>query len=160
MVKKFSQSPAVWYNYADFLHRTYSSPDRARALLPRAMQSLPAHTHLALTLKFASLEFKSPNGSPERGRTIFAGLVATYPKRLDIWNQLLDLEINQGDKEIVRGLFERVVKVKGLKPKGAKAWFRRWSEWEAENGDDKSREKVKAKAEEWVRGAVQKKNDE
>jgi rRNA biogenesis protein RRP5 len=160
LVKKFSQSPAVWYNYADFLHRTHSSPDRARALLPRAVQSLPPHTHLALTLKFASLEFKSANGSPERGRTIFEGLVATYPKRLDIWNQLLDLEINQGDKEIVRGVLERVVKIKGLKPKGAKAWFKRWSVWEAENGDDKSREKVKAKAEEWVRAAAQKKDEE
>jgi rRNA biogenesis protein RRP5 len=107
-------------------------------------------------LKFAALEFKSPHGSPERGRTIFEGLVATYPKRLDIWNQLLDLEINQGDKDIVRGLFERALKTKGLKPKGAKAWFRRWSEWEAENGDEKSKERVKAKAEEWVRAAAQK----
>ena len=69
----------------------------------------------------------------------------------------MDLEIKQGDKDIVRGLFERVVKVKGLKPKGAKAWFKRWSEWEAENGDEKSREKVKAKAEEWVRVVVAKK---
>lgn len=69
----------------------------------------------------------------------------------------MDLEIKQGDKDIVRGLFERVVKVKGLKPKGAKAWFKRWSEWEAENGDEKSREKVKAKAEEWVRVAAAKK---
>jgi rRNA biogenesis protein RRP5 len=59
----------------------------------------------------------------------------------------LDLEIKQGDKDIVRGLFERVVKIKGLKP----------SEWEAENGDEKSREKVKAKAEEWVRVAAAKK---
>ncbi len=64
---------------------------------------------------------------------------------------MLDLEIQQGDKEIIRGVFERVVKTKGLKPKGAKDWFRRWSEWEAKEGDKKSQEKVKAKAEEWVR---------
>lgn len=72
----------------------------------------------------------------------------------------MDLEINQGDKDIVRGLFERVIKVKGLKPKGAKAWFRRWSEWEAENGDGKSKEKVRVRAEEWVRAAAQKKDEE
>jgi rRNA biogenesis protein RRP5 len=53
-----------------------------------------------------------------------------------------------------------VVKVKGLKPKGAKAWFRRWSEWEAENGDEKSKEKVRVRAEEWVRAAGQKKDEE
>lgn len=85
---------------------------------------------------------------------MFEGLLSTFPKRLDIWNQLLDLEIQQGDKDIIRGVFERVVKTKGLKPKGAKAWFRRWSEWEAKNGGAKEQEKVKAKAEEWVRSAA------
>ena len=153
LTKKFSQSPTVWSNYAHFLFTTLSSPDRARALLPRATQSLPPHTHLPLTLKFAALEFHSESGSAERGRTMFEGLLSTFPKRLDIWNQLLDLEIQQGDKEIIRGVFERVVKTKGLKAKGAKAWFKRWAEWEEKNGDKKSQEKVKAKAEEWVRGA-------
>jgi len=88
---------------------------------------------------------------------MFEGLLGTFPKRLDIWNQLLDLEIQQGDKDIIRGVFERVVKTKGVKPKGAKAWFRRWSEWEERNGDRKSQEKVRAKAEEWVRAASEKK---
>jgi rRNA biogenesis protein RRP5 len=157
LVKKFSQSPMVWYNYAHFLHITLSSPDRARALLPRATQSLPPHTHLNFTLKFAALEFHSASGSPERGRTMFEGLVSTFPKRLDIWNQLLDLEIHQKDQDIIRGVFERAIKTKGLKPKGAKAWFRRWSEWEENNGNRKSQEKVRAKAEEWVRSAAQKK---
>lgn len=92
---------------------------------------------------------------------MFEGLLSTFPKRLDIWNQLLDLEIQQGDKEIIRGVFERVVKTKGLKPKGAKAWFRRWSEWEASNGDKKTQERVAAKAGEWVRAAeVRKGGDE
>ncbi|KAE9372351.1 nucleic acid-binding protein [Stipitochalara longipes BDJ] len=158
LIKKFSQSPTVWYNYAHFLHTTKASPDRARALLARATQSLPSHTHLNLTLKFAALEFHSSLGSPERGRTMFEGLLSTFPKRLDIWNQLLDLEIQQGDQEIIRGVFERVMKTKGLKPKGAKSWFRRWSEWEEKHGDKKSQEKVKAKAEEWVRAMAQKKN--
>lgn len=151
ITKKFSQSPNVWNNYAHFLMNTLSAPDRARALLPRATQSLPTHTHLPLTLKFASMEFRSTSGSAERGRTMFEGLLSTFPKRLDIWNQLLDLEIQQGDKDIVRGVFERVVKTRGLKPKGAKAWFKKWSEWEEKNGDKKNQDKVKAKAEEWVR---------
>ncbi|KFY46775.1 hypothetical protein V494_00331 [Pseudogymnoascus sp. VKM F-4513 (FW-928)] len=151
LIKKFSQYPNAWYNYAHFLHYTLSSPDRAWALLPRAIQSLPSHNHLGLTIKFAALEFHSPHGSPERGRTTFEGVLATFPKRLDLWNQLLDLEIQQGDEGIVRALFERVAKSKDLKPKGAKAWFKRWSEWESKHGDAKSQEKVRAKAVEWVR---------
>ena len=91
---------------------------------------------------------------------MFEGLLSTFPKKLDIWNQLLDLEIQQGDQDIIRGVFERVVKTKGLKPKGAKAWFKRWSAWEEEHGDKKTRGKVKAKAEEWVRNAAQKKAKE
>jgi rRNA biogenesis protein RRP5 len=102
-------------------------------------------------VKFAALEFHSPSGSPERGRTMFEGLLSAFPKRLDLWNQLLDLEVQQGDKDIVRALFERVAKTKGIKPKGAKAWFKRWSEWESINGDAKSQDRVRAKAEEWVR---------
>lgn len=88
---------------------------------------------------------------------MFEGLLSTFPKRLDIWNQLLDLELQQGDQDVIRVVFERVVKTKGLKPRGAKAWFKRWSEWEVENGDKKNQEKVKAKAEEWVTNATQKK---
>jgi rRNA biogenesis protein RRP5 len=88
---------------------------------------------------------------------MFEGLLSTFPKRLDIWNQLLDLETQQGDQDVIRGVFERVLKTKGLKPKGAKAWFKRWSEWEEKNGDKKSREKVKAKAAEWVSNAARKK---
>ena len=87
---------------------------------------------------------------------MFEGLLSTFPKRLDIWNQLLDLEIQQGDKEIIRGVFKRVIKVKGLKAKGAKAWFRRWSGWEEKNGGKKEQERVKAMAEEWVKGAAAK----
>ncbi|KAL2075304.1 hypothetical protein VTL71DRAFT_247 [Oculimacula yallundae] len=158
MIKKFSQSPSVWTNYAHFLLTTLSSPDRSRALLSRAKQSLQPHTHIALTLKFASLEFHTSAGSPERGRTMFEALLTTFPKRLDIWNQLLDLEIKQGEKDVVRGVFERMVKVnKSLKPKQAMAWFRRWSVWEEENGDKKSREKVLAKTQEWVSAAAAKK---
>lgn len=83
---------------------------------------------------------------------MFEGILATYPKRLDIWNQLLDLEVSRGggDKIIVRGVFERVVKIKGLKERGALNWFKRWARWEEENGDAKGKERVKALAEEWV----------
>lgn len=154
MIKKFSQSPEIWINYATFLMTTLKEADRARALLSRATQSLPPHTHLSTTLKFANLEFRSPNGSPERGRTIFEGVLSLHPKKTDIWSQLLSLEMVQGDKEIIRGVFERVTRLKSLKAKAAKDWFKKWSEWEVKAGDKKSQERVTAKAEEWVRAAA------
>jgi len=40
--------------------------------------------------------------SPEHGRTIMTGLLANYPRRLDLWSVFLDLEIKQGDQDATR----------------------------------------------------------
>ena len=162
IVKEFGyKSPEVWVNYAHFLHTTAHSPDRARALLKRATQVLGKETHMYLALlpKFAALEFRSPYGDKEQGRTLFENLLATYPKKFDLWNQLIDLETSatDADKGVIRDLFDRGSKVKGLKPRQAKAWFRRWAQWEEKNGDKKSRERVSAKAQEWARTAAERK---
>lgn len=151
-LKKHSQSPDLYINCATFLMSTFSAPVRARALLPRAMQALPSHTHLALTSKFAQLEFTSPNGDPERGRTVFETLLSQWPKRLDLWNVLLDLEIKQGDQSVIRRLFERVTgNGPNLKTRKAKFFFKKWLEYEEKAGDKKSQERVKALAAEYVR---------
>lgn len=80
---------------------------------------------------------------------MFEGILSQFPKRLDIWNQLIDLEVGQNDSEIIRGVFERVLKTKGMKDKSAQALFGRWLKWEEEHGDKKSLGKVVAKKEEW-----------
>ena len=153
-LKKHTQTPALWLNYATFLMSTQNAPDRARALLPRALQALPPHTHLNLTHKFAQLEFNSPNGDAERGRTVFETLLSQWPKRLDLWNVLLDLEMKKGDGERVRGLFERVTgEDMKLKPRKAKYFFKRWLGFEEKAGDRKSAERVKALAAEYVEKA-------
>ncbi|XXH04904.1 hypothetical protein Hte_011326 [Hypoxylon texense] len=157
LVKKFgATSPEVWYNYAHWLHAVQNQPEKARALLPRATQALPNHARFALMTKFAALEFNSPHRNPELGRTMFEGLLATFPKRFDLWNQLLDHEDVPGaDKTAVRDVFERATKVKGLKARAAKKWFKRWADWEEKNGDAKAREKVSARAAEWVRARAE-----
>ena len=151
-IKKHGKSPDLYLNYATFLMTTLAAADRARALLPRAMQSLPSHTHLALTSKFAQLEFTSSNGDPERGRTLFETLLAKWPKRLDLWNVLLDLEMKQGEKEVIRRLFERVTgSGLSLKPRKARFFFKKWLEYESREGDGKSQERVKALAADYVK---------
>ncbi|KAM5353843.1 hypothetical protein ACJ41O_000493 [Fusarium nematophilum] len=152
MLKKFgAKAPNVWLNYAHFLHVTRSDPARARALLPRATQQLDSRHSQNLVSRFAALEFRSPNGEPERGRTMFEGLLAAWPKKGDLWSQLLDLEvgIEGADPTAVRDVFERRTRVKGLKPQQAEKWFRRWATWE-EKLDPKGKDKVMAKAQEWA----------
>ncbi|KAI9731001.1 MAG: rRNA biogenesis protein rrp5 [Cirrosporium novae-zelandiae] len=150
LVKKFSQDPEVWTNYACFLMDTLAEPDQARALLPRAIQALPKFLQVKVTCNFARLEFRSPNGDAERGRTLFEGLLDTFPKKLDLWNALLDQEMAKGDKEQIRQVFGRATSKK-LKAKQAKHFFDRWLKFEEKQGDTKSVENVKARAQEYVR---------
>ncbi|KAK4650317.1 rRNA biogenesis protein rrp5 [Podospora pseudocomata] len=162
IIKKFgSKSPSVWINYAHFLHTKYDRPDKARALLPRAEKSLGGGKPVILELmpKFAALEFRSSNGDREQGRSLFETILAAFPKRFDLWNQFVDLETSVGttDPATVRDLFDRGSKVKGLKPKQAKTWFKRWAQWEDKNGEKKSRERVSVKAQEWAKKAAEKK---
>ncbi|PVI02391.1 hypothetical protein DM02DRAFT_612945 [Periconia macrospinosa] len=144
--KSFTPDPTLWLSYASFLMATLSppSPARARALLSRATQSVPSQQHQHLTQKFASLEFKSPNGDPERGRTIFEGLVSTWPKKWDLWDVYLAQEISHGSEENVRALFERMVKAKGLKKRRADILFKKWREWEEKVGSKDGVKKARA----------------
>lgn len=158
MLKKFAQDPKVWVNYATFLFDTVGDAEKARALLPRALQTVPKFTQFDVTLKFAQLEFKSANGVAERGRTIFEGLISSFPKRIDLFNVLLDLELKLDDKEQIRGLFERILGGK-LKPKQAKYFFKRWLAFEEQEGDERRIEGVKARAAEWVRTAGKQTDD-
>ena len=156
-----------------------ANPDRGRELLPRALQSLPSNTHVDTTCKFIQLEFRSPNGDVERGRTLFEGLLSSFPKRTDLWNILLDLEIKQGDADQVRSVFQRVLGVstapktqakkkgaipapvetqmqKKLKPKQARFFFKKWLDFEeklasANGGNEKMVEEVKARAADYVK---------
>ncbi|KAL2829253.1 hypothetical protein BDW59DRAFT_142385 [Aspergillus cavernicola] len=172
--KVFPSSSKFFVNYASFLFDAMAAPDRARALLPRALQSLPSHTHIETTSKFAQLEFRSSNGDVERGRTVFEGLLSSFPKRIDLWNILLDLEMKNGDAEQVRRLFERVLGIrdgkkgsamiiengKKLRPKQARFFFKKWLEFEeklaaAEGGNEKMVEEIKAKAAEYVKSLQQ-----
>lgn len=133
--KSFTPDPALWLSYATFLLTTLAppSPTRARALLPRATQSVPAPQHRYLTQKFAALEFK--HGDAERGRTIFEGLVAAWPKKWDIWDVYAALEIQHGGAENVRALFQRMGRA-DVKRRRAEQVFRRWREWEVSVGGD------------------------
>ena len=152
MLRKFAQDPKIWINYATFLFDTVAEPDKARQLLPRALHTLAPFTHVDITCKFAQLEFRSSAGLPERGRTIFEGLLDSFPKRMDLWNVLIDLELRMGEKEQVRRLYERIFAGK-VKNKPAKFFFKKWLAFEEKVGDERRVDRVKSRAAEFVRSA-------
>lgn len=157
--KSITPNPSFWLNYATFLMTTLNSADRARALLARATQSVPARHHRQLTAKFGALEFTSPHGDAERGRTVFEGLLATFPKRWDLWDMFADLEKARGEKENVSRLYERMAGSR-MKARRAKFVFKKWAEWEEKNGDKKSRERVEALAKEYAEKLRERKGEE
>ncbi|KAI8921523.1 hypothetical protein BC831DRAFT_80778 [Entophlyctis helioformis] len=121
--------------------------DAARQLLSRCLKSLPKRKHIDTTSSFAQMEFKM--GEPERGRTIFEGLMATCPKRADLWSVYIDMEIRTGDVAVTRRLFERVLEHK-WSTKKMKFFFKRFLDYEKKHGDSKGVEHVKAAAMRYV----------
>jgi rRNA biogenesis protein RRP5 len=114
--KKFGQSSKAWTLFAEFCLKRGAAED-ARALLPRALQSLekrkrtcpsplvhmrspPTRTDLKTISKFAQLEYRL--GDPERGKTIFEGIVDSHPRRWDLWSIYMDMEARQKDIQSLR----------------------------------------------------------
>ncbi|KAI0778417.1 U3 snoRNP-associated protein Rrp5 [Trametes elegans] len=149
-VKKFSQSSKVWTLFAEhYLKR--GMLEEARKLLPRSLQSLEKRKHLKTICKFAQLEYKL--GDPERGKTIFEGIVDSHPKRWDMWSIYIDMEAVQGDIMSLRNLFNRVLTLKMTSHK-AKSFFKKWLELERRLGDEEGQATVKEKAIEWTQRAA------
>lgn len=146
MLRKYSGHAETWAKFAEFYFKT-DSPDKARALLPRAMQALDKAQHVDMTRRFALLEYKA--GSAERGKTLFEGILDRHPRRLDVWNVYVDAAAKSGDMAIVRQLVERVLKTK-MTPKRAKFVFKKWLSLESRAGDAKGMEEAKRRARAWV----------
>ncbi|KIK70798.1 hypothetical protein GYMLUDRAFT_32858 [Collybiopsis luxurians FD-317 M1] len=144
--KKFGQSSKVWTLFAEHYFQR-GEIEESRKLLPRALQSLEKRKHLKTISRFAQLEYKL--GEPERGKTLFEGIIDSHPKRWDMWSIYMDLEAGQSDVQNLRSLFDRVLQLKMTSHK-AKSFFKKWLELERRIGDEDGAEVVKQKAIEWT----------
>ncbi|KAM6498466.1 hypothetical protein JOM56_006414 [Amanita muscaria] len=147
--KKFGQSSKVWTLFGKF-YLSRGNVEEARNLLPRSLQSLEKRKHLKTISRFAQLEYKY--GDPERGRTIFEGIVDSHPKRWDLWSIYMDMETGQRNIQSLRNLFDRVLALKMTSHK-AKSFFKKWLEIERKIGDEEGAADVKQKAIEWTQRA-------
>lgn len=147
ITKKFGkESVSVWVTFGSYLLDQKQS-ERAHEVLANSLNSLPKRHHIEVVRKFAQLEFTK--GDAEQGRTLFEGLIADVPKRIDLWNVYIDQEIKKNEKKKVEELFERVLNRK-VSRKQAKFFFGKWLAFEEKNGDAKATDYVKAKAQEYV----------
>ncbi|KAI8806617.1 hypothetical protein BJ742DRAFT_679848, partial [Cladochytrium replicatum] len=142
MTKKFNESCKVWVAVANFYLKT-GDIEQWRKIQQRALQSLPQRKHAKILTKFAQTEFKF--GEPERGRTLFEGIISAYPKRVDIWNIYLDMEASYGDVDSTRRVFERVITIK-TSSKKMKSFFKKYLEFEKRKGTPEGEQHVKEAA--------------
>ena len=156
IVKKFRSSCKVWLTY--IRHVTLKGDaEGSRKLLDRATTSLPKRKHIKLLVKVALLEMKE--GDPERGRTMFEGILRNYPKRTDIWSVYIDQEIKQNVPERIRALFERATHL-DLNARSMKFLFKRYLEYERSQGNTERMTYVKERAMEYVERMLNNNNDE
>lgn len=149
--KKFGSSCKVWTLFAEHYFKR-GMPEKARELLSKSLLSLEKRKHLKVASKFAQLEYRM--GDPERGRTLFEGIVDTHRKRLDLWNIYIDMETGQRDIHRIRNICERAITLK-LSKKKAKFLFKKWLELEKRLGDKEGEALVKVKAVEWTQSSTQ-----
>ena len=82
-----------------------------------------------------------------------AGVLANYPKRVDIWSIYIDMELRQGDSEHIKHLFERATSLR-LSSKKMKFFFSRYLSFARNAGDASLIAHVKEKARAWVERAA------
>jgi len=148
--KKFRQSSDVW-NAWMVSAMTRGENARCKAILQRAVLMLPNAQHVGLISKFGQLEFKY--GSPERGRTVFDGILSNYPKRVDVWSIYLDMELRAGEPGCIESLFDRVTSLR-LSSKKMKFFFSRYLQYARNARNEELVSHVKEKAREFVESAA------
>jgi len=152
--KKFPQSQTVWLAYMTYLFSA-NHLEAGRKELPKCLTVLPRAKHPQVVSKAALLEYQY--GSAERGRSVFEGLLDSYPKRTDLWSVYIDAHIKAHTPPKVaapqlaevRGLLERCCSIK-LKATKVRFFFKRWLDFEKRWGDVESQEMVRTKAREYV----------
>ena len=148
MVEKFREHTKVWMSYATWLMTT-SKESEARALLTASLKNLPKKEHITMTQQFALLEYTSKHG--DRGRMLFEDIIASHPKRLDVWLVYLAQEEKRpvDNMSQIRSIYERLLKQK-LSTKKAKRVFKKYLDFEKSNGSVQTVKHVKKLARTFV----------
>ncbi|KAK6244021.1 hypothetical protein QUC31_010430 [Theobroma cacao] len=149
MTRKFKHSCKVWLRRVQML--LMQQQDGVQSVVNRALLCLPRHKHIKFISQTAILEFKS--GVPDRGRSMFEGILREYPKRTDLWSIYLDQEIRLGDEDVIRALFERAISL-SLPPKKMKFLFKKYLDYEKSLGDEERIKSVKQKAMDYVESTL------
>lgn len=120
----------------------------------RAKQSLNRKEFIFFEIQKSIEEFKT--GFLEQASTNFERLLASNPKRTDMWFVYLDMMVKYNQDLVkIRDLFDRAVGM-NFKAKSMKTLFVKYLNFEKKNGDDRRVEMVKRAAGRFIEDQIRK----
>ena len=152
ILRKFGRSTEPWVNYAQYL-LSLGAHDAINKLQKRmlANDQLTSKQQVDVLIKYGRMHYRQ--GSIDKGRTIFEGLLLKHPKRADLWSVYLDMERvvlpRLEDLTRIRNVFDRVTSL-NLSSKKMQQFMTKYLSFEREKGDEERVEYVKKRAQEYV----------
>ncbi|XP_049957178.1 protein RRP5 homolog [Schistocerca serialis cubense] len=150
IMKRFSSNKEMWLHAGGVLLRL-GQLDKARDLLQKALSKLDKKLHVEVISRFAHLENK--HGSAERAQTLMEHILASYPKRVDVWCSYVDMLVKAEQFEIARKVLERAV-AQHLPARKMKALFKKFLQFEEQHGTPEGAERVRQMALDYVESST------
>uniref|UniRef100_A0A1I8NZ65 S1 motif domain-containing protein n=1 Tax=Stomoxys calcitrans TaxID=35570 RepID=A0A1I8NZ65_STOCA len=147
ITKKFKTEQEMWRVAANAFF-TIDMPERAQQLLHRALTCLPERDHVNTIVMFANLNHKFENN--EMAQTLLDQVVTSYPKRVDVWCQYVDMLVKADLVESARNILERAV-VQKIPLRKMRTIFKKYLEFEERFGNDTLVQRVKQLAIDYVK---------
>lgn len=150
IISKFGSDFKTWHRYIEQCFK-FGEHKLAKSVLLQASKFFVDKNddYIRLQCQYAQCEYKY--GNLERGRGMFEAIISKSPKRLDVWLIYITMETNNKDIDFTRRLFERVLSTK-LSSKKARFYFKKYYDFEKENGDQATLENVKSLALRYIEG--------
>ncbi|TMW51970.1 hypothetical protein DOY81_002960, partial [Sarcophaga bullata] len=147
ITKKFKTEPEVWRVSANAFF-TIGMTERAQQLLHKALACLPDREHVNTIVTFANLNHK--HGNNEMAQTLLDQVVTSYPKRVDVWCQYVDMLVKEDLIDSARNILERAV-VQKIPLRKMRTIFKKYLEFEERFGNDANVQRVKQLAIDYVK---------
>ncbi|XP_055375156.1 protein RRP5 homolog [Condylostylus longicornis] len=146
-IRKFKDNPEIWKTSASALFQV-NLKDKAQQLLHRSLNSLPERQHINIIVAFANLNHKYEE--KEMAHTLMEQVLTSYPKRVDVWCQYVDMLVKDSLIEPARRTLERAV-IQKIPLKKMRTIFKKYLEFEEKYGDETNILKVKELAQDYVK---------
>ncbi|XP_034255827.1 protein RRP5 homolog [Thrips palmi] len=151
VVKKFKENRGMWQDLGGIL-MSQGYPEKARSILQQALQILKnKKDSVDLIVHFALLEAR--NNHLEQAKALMDPILASYPKRTDVWCTYCDMLVKANQINEARELLGRSVSQK-LPAKKMKTLFTKFLQFETAHGSKEGQDKVRLMATEYVKNAA------